>query len=64
MLLCYYAILHLSIAWDNFLLLYQKHLPQKEVFCYARKRRAECATPYSVWFASGSVSLRTIGSTK
>lgn len=25
MLLCYYAILHLSIAWDNFLFLYQKH---------------------------------------
>lgn len=37
MLLCYYAILHLSIAWDNFLFLYQKHPPQKEVFCYARK---------------------------
>ncbi len=43
MLLCYYAILHLSIAWDNFLFLYQKHLPQKEVFCHARKWRAECA---------------------
>lgn len=43
MLLCYYAILHLSIAWDNFLFLYQKHLPQKEVFCRARKRRAEYA---------------------
>lgn len=64
MLLCYYAILHLSIAWDNFLFLYQKHLPQKEVFCRARKRCAERTIPYSVWFASGSVSLRTMGSTR
>lgn len=32
MLLCYYAILHLSIAWDNFLLLYQKHLHKRRCF--------------------------------
>lgn len=32
MLLCYYAILHLSIAWDNFLFLYQKHPHKRRCF--------------------------------
>lgn len=32
MLLCYYAILHLSIAWGNFLFLYQKHPHKRRCF--------------------------------
>lgn len=64
MLLCYYAILHLSIAWDNFLFLYQKHPHKGGVLLCEEAMRCERAAPYSVWFASGSVSLRTMGSTR
>lgn len=64
MLLCYYAILHLSIAWDNFLLLYQKHPHKRRCFAVQGSDALSMLFPYSVWFASGSVSLRTIGSTR
>lgn len=61
MLLCYFTFVNSMGQFSTFV---TKTPPQKEVFCRARKRCAERTIPYSVWFASGSVSLRTMGSTR